>query len=385
MEKWSYMNKTKYIYSSVGIMDDLLNLIEDEQSILVVSGKKTLDRIGFKTEIRNRGIEGLFEYVEGIEAEPKADKVYEGIDIVKKRGIQLVLGVGGGSVIDTAKAIGIGSEVDFDFFNFFESKAVPVATKRVGVVLTCFGAGSEGSNGAVITKGERKLSCGAELMRVTFALCSSEMIKTMPQYQVRCALFDMFSHCFERYFTQVGGNGVSSSMLLSLMKIVIEYIDRGKLANLLENDLLNLAYASRLCHDDGLAFRIKGDWATHTIAHEIGAVTGLKHAETLSCVMPAWAEVTLEHDDMRGKRLLKEVFNWTPVEDVGKNLAISVKDIVNTLELTSVWDKCGNLGKESIDRIVDGACSTTISGTVGNYRRLKREEVRRIVEKACSS
>ena len=148
--------------------------------------------------------EGLF-YVTlgGVQPNPKSGLVYEGVELCKKEKIDFILAVGGGSVIDSAKAIGLGALYDGDFWDFYTRKAPVERTLPVGTVLTIAAAGSEGSDGSVITHedGNFKRDCGSDLMRPKFSILNPELTQTLPPYQTACGIVDMMAHVFERYFT----------------------------------------------------------------------------------------------------------------------------------------------------------------------------------------
>ncbi len=246
--------------------------------------------------------EGLF-YVTlgGVQPNPKSGLVYEGVELCKKEKIDFILAVGGGSVIDSAKAIGLGALYDGDFWDFYTRKAPVERTLPVGTVLTIAAAGSEGSDGSVITHedGNFKRDCGSDLMRPKFSILNPELTQTLPPYQTACGIVDMMAHVFERYFTNTRNVEVTDRMCEGILKAIIQEAPK-VMAD--PNDYearANLMWAGTMAHNDICGVGRQQDWASHHLEHELSGLYDCAHGAGLAVIFPAWMTYTMEHDVMR--------------------------------------------------------------------------------------
>ncbi len=166
------------------------------------------------------------EYVElgGVKPNPRLSLVYEGIELCRKQGVDFILAVGGGSAIDSAKAIAVGVPYEGDVWDFYTGKATPDAALPVGTVLTIAAAGSEMSTGSVITNedGMFKRAVNSSLIYPAFSILNPEFTYSLPAYQTSCGVSDILAHLMERYFTNVKGVGTTDRLLEGAMKSIIE-------------------------------------------------------------------------------------------------------------------------------------------------------------------
>lgn len=248
----------------------------------------------------------------GVQPNPRSTLVYEGIEIVKQENIGIIIAVGGGSVIDSAKAIGIGAAYDGDFQDFFGSRAsiTPTASLPVGVVLTMAGAGSESSNNCVITndKNGTKNPCGSEVIYPVFAALNPELTVTVPEYQTMCGITDAISHAMERYFSPTEHTDVTDRMLegiiSSLMHNALLLRD-----NLEDYDLrAEIMLGCKVAHDNCAGVGRAQDWASHQMEHQISALYDVAHGAGLAVVMPAWMKYVSSIKPDRFVQLGKRVF-----------------------------------------------------------------------------
>ncbi|MEF9894207.1 MAG: iron-containing alcohol dehydrogenase [Clostridia bacterium] len=246
----------------------------------------------------------------GVAPNPRDTKVYEGIALVRANQIDFILAVGGGSTLDSAKAIGTGALYAGDFWDFFSGKAVPKKTLPVGCVLTIAAAGSESSNSAVLmqekTKTKRGLNC--ELHRPVLALMNPRLTCTLPAYQSACGVTDIMAHIFERYFTNTQAVEVTDRIAEGLLHTVI-YAGRAVMEN--PNDLdarAQLMWAGTLAHNNTCGVGREGDWASHQIEHELSGLYDVAHGAGLAVVMPAWMRYTMAHDVMRFAQVATRVW-----------------------------------------------------------------------------
>lgn len=251
-----------------------------------------------------------FAELGGVQANPRSGKVYEGIETVRREGCDFLLALGGGSVIDTAKAIGFGAGYDGDFWDFFTGKAKITSTLPVGVVLTIAAAGSEGSDSAVITQERGNLKWGCpktDVIRPKFAVLDPRLTCSLPAYQTASGAVDMMAHICERYFSNTPDVALTDRLCEALLKTIADAAPRA-IAD--PNDYAaraDLMWAGMLAHNNSCGVGREQDWASHQIEHELSAFYDCAHGAGLAVVMPAWMEYVLPHDPMRFARFAVNV------------------------------------------------------------------------------
>ncbi|MCD7710736.1 MAG: iron-containing alcohol dehydrogenase, partial [Porphyromonadaceae bacterium] len=268
--------------------------------VLIVYGGGSVVRSGLLSRVELSLLEADIPYLlmGGIQPNPVDTEVYKGIELVRKEGVDMLLPVGGGSVIDTAKAIAAGVPYDGDFWDFFEGKSVVKKALKVGVVLTIPAAGSEGSGNSVITKldGLRKLSLRTpEALRPIFAVMNPEVTYTLPPFQTACGIVDMMAHIMERYFTNTPGCEITDRMCEGALLAIID-----QATVVLQNPTdyearANIMWSGTIAHNGICGVGREEDWATHFMEHEISALYGVSHGAGLAVVFPAWRTFMAEH------------------------------------------------------------------------------------------
>ncbi|MEA4897044.1 MAG: iron-containing alcohol dehydrogenase [Eubacteriales bacterium] len=246
----------------------------------------------------------------GVQPNPRDEKIYEGIELARAQGVDFVLAVGGGSTIDSAKAIADGVCYDGDFWDFFSGKALPQKALPVGVVLTLAAAGSESSNSAVITQAATKTKRGLnhELHRPQFALMNPELTMTLPAYQTACGIVDMMAHILERYFTDVEDVDVTDRIAEGLLMTIIR-AGRAAIKDPMDYDArAQLMWSGTLAHNNTCGVGRQGDWASHQIEHELSALYDVAHGAGLAVVLPAWMRFVYKHNPMRFAQLATRVW-----------------------------------------------------------------------------
>ena len=234
----------------------------------------------------------------GIQPNPTDPKVYEGIELGRREQVDFLLPVGGGSVIDTAKAIAAGIPYEGDFWDFYIGHAVPQEALRIGVVLTIPAAGSEGSGNSVITKldGLKKLSLRTpELLRPAFAVMNPELTYTLPAWQTACGITDMMAHIMERYFTNTEDTEVPDRMCEGTLKAIIH-----EAARVMNNPSdygarANLMWAGMIAHNGTCGVGCEEDWSSHFLEHEVSALYNVTHGAGLAVIFPAWLTYMADH------------------------------------------------------------------------------------------
>ena len=241
-----------------------------------------------------------FTELGGVMPNPRSGLVYEGINICKKDNIDFVLAVGGGSVIDSSKAIALGALYKGNFWDFYEGKPVEEAL-RVATILTISAAGSEGSGGSVITheNGMLKRACGGDALRPVFSILNPELTCTLPNYQTACGATDMMAHVMERYFTNTNDVEITDRLCEGILLTIIKEAPKA-LAD--PNDYesrANLMWAGMVAHNDICGVGRDQDWSSHQMEHELSAFNDVAHGAGLAVMFPAWMKYVLRHDTLR--------------------------------------------------------------------------------------
>jgi len=251
-----------------------------------------------KASLVDSGI--YFTELGGVMPNPRSGLVYKGIELCKKENIDFVLAVGGGSSIDSSKAIALGALYDGDFWDFYEGKqvekALPVAT-----ILTISAAGSEGSNGSVITheNGMLKRACGGDAMRPVFSILNPALTITLPNYQTACGATDMMAHVMERYFTNTTDVEITDRLCEGILLTIIKEAPKA-LANPADYESrANLMWAGMVAHNDICGVGRDQDWSSHQLEHELSAFYDVAHGAGLAVMFPAWMKFVMHHNVMR--------------------------------------------------------------------------------------
>ena len=281
--------------------------------VLLVTGGGSVRRNGaydaVTASLREAGLP--FAELSGVQPNPRSGKVYEGIDLCRREGLDFVLAVGGGSVMDTAKAIAVGVPYDGDFWDFFTVRT-PETSLPVGVVVTLAATGSEGSDSTVITKepGNFKwANLKADLYRPRFAVMDPQLTCSLPAYQTACGAVDMLAHVMERYFTNTLDVALTDRLCEAVMRTVLDAAPRA-LAH--PDDYparADLMWAGMLAHNNSCGVGREQDWASHQIEHELSAFYDCAHGAGLAVVLPAWLEFVLPHDPARLAQFAVRVFS----------------------------------------------------------------------------
>ena len=274
-----------------------------------------IDRV--KTTLDKQGI----EYVElgGVRPNPEIMLVREGVALCKEHDIDWVLAVGGGSVIDSAKAIAVGAHYDGDVWDFFETKRQTDDVLPIAVVLTIPAAGSEASKNTVVSNDELQMKSGYanNAQRPKLAFMNPELTFTLPSFQTAAGLTDMFSHLLERFFDDVGAVPVTDNLCLSLMKTIRAEAPRAMVDPENYDARANVMWAGMLCHQGLAGVGRHEDWATHGLEHELSALfPDITHGAGLAVMFPAWMEFVYAENPARFAHYGREVFGLAPTGDV---------------------------------------------------------------------
>lgn len=290
------------------------------QRVLLVYGGGSVVRSGLLARVKKSLSDAGVEYIEisGINPNPTDDRVYEGIAICRKEKLDGLIAVGGGSVIDTAKAIAGGVPYDGDFWDFFAGKATMSKALPVGVVLTIPAAGSEGSGNSVITKidGLHKISLRTDsALRPKFAIMNPELTFTLPPYQTASGIVDMMTHIYERYFSNTPEVEITDRVAEGVLKAIITEAPRVMAEPENYDARANIMWCGTLAHNGVCGTGRQEDWVSHFMEHELSAVYGVTHGAGLAVIVPAWLTFMAEHNPGKVAQFARRVWNVSESDD----------------------------------------------------------------------
>ncbi|MBR3680134.1 MAG: iron-containing alcohol dehydrogenase [Oscillospiraceae bacterium] len=237
----------------------------------------------------------------GVQPNPRDTKIREGIAICKQENIDFILSVGGGSCIDSSKAIALGALYDGDFWDFYGTGKPVERALPIGTVLTIAAAGSEGSGASVVTKedGMEKRDTGSDLLRPKFSVLNPALMFTLPAYQTACGATDIMAHVFERYFTTTPEVEVTDRLCEAILLTMIKETPRVIEDPCNYDARANIMWAGTVAHNDIVGVGRAQDWNSHGIEHELSGLYDCAHGAGLAVVMPAWMEYVMDTDVMR--------------------------------------------------------------------------------------
>lgn len=379
MKGFSFYCPTNLVFGK-GSVDRLGKLVSPNyKNILLHYGGGSIVRSGLYDKVKEILSEqncNVFE-LSGVEPNPKLDLVYEGIKICKENDIDLILAVGGGSVIDSAKAIGIGAKYEGDVWDFFLGTANVEDSLPVGVILTIPATGSEMSTGSVVTKAEGpdKLSVGHNIMRPIFAVLDPEITLTLPEKQTFAGIMDILSHVFERYFTNTPNVDLIDHLAEGTMKSIIKnaYILKENPDNYAARAEIMLA--GTIAHNGLLGLGREDDWSSHDIGHELSAFYGTTHGVTLGIIFPAWMTYVYKVNIDRFVQFATNVFNVNGKDKTQEEIALEgiagfknfLKDIGVPTSLSEA-----NLPTDNFELMAKKA---TRGSQLGSFKKLEKQDV----------
>jgi len=386
MQNFTYQNTTKIVFGK-GTEEEVGEYTAKHGSkVLLHYGGGSIKKYGtYDKVVKSLEAAGV-EYVElgGAEPNPKLSLVYEGIELAKEESVDFILAVGGGSVIDSAKAIAVGYFYDGDVWDFYYNNIEITEALPVGVVLTIPAAGSESSTSSVITKmdGMYKRSIGTELIRPKFAIMNPEITFTLPDYQTACGAVDIMAHIMERYFTNTDNVEYTDRLSEASLKTIINNTPK-----VLEN---NEDYAARAeimwvgsnAHNGLLGTGREEDWSSHGMEHELSGIYDVAHGAGLAVMFPAWMEYVYQHDLERFAQFAHRVWDIDP--DFKDLEWTAQQGIKKTREFFSDIGMPVTLSELDIpaDRLEEMAEKATEIGPIGSFVELDTEDVLKIYNSA---
>jgi alcohol dehydrogenase YqhD (iron-dependent ADH family) len=388
MENFDFRNPTKIIFGR-----GTENRVGTEtavyaKKVLLHFGGKSIKASGLYDRVTASLKAAGVQWIElgGVVPNPRLSLVRQGIKLCKENKLELILAVGGGSVIDSAKAIAMGSVIDGDVWDFYLGKGEPKAALPVATVLTISAAGSESSTGSVITNDEGllKRAVNSELIYPRFSILNPELAFTLPSFQVACGASDIMAHLMERYFTNVDHVEFTDRLLEATMKTIARMAPR-VLENPRDYDSWSeFMWAGTIAHNNLLNTGRIGDWASHDSEHEISGIYDVAHGAGLAVVFPAWMKYTLHHDVNRFAQWAARVWNvdtdyWN-AEATAREGIRRLEAFYHSLGLGTKLSDLG-VGTDRLDEMADKGTNGN-TRTLGNFVKLDRTAVRKILDLA---
>lgn len=387
MENFNYWAPTKYIFgrdteSKVGELAVSFGM----KKVMIVYGGGSAVRSGLLARVEKYLADANVDFVTlgGVKPNPEDDLVYSGIDLARSEEVDGIVAVGGGSVIDTAKAVAAGVPYEGDFWDFYCGKAKVGRALPVGVVLTIPAAGSEGSGNSVITRREGRIKTGLRtesILRPRFAILDPVLTFTLPPAQTAAGISDMMAHIMERYFTNTPDVEVTDRLCEGLIKAIMEESPKVMSDPGNYQARANIMWAGTLAHNGICGCGRVEEWTSHAMEHEISAVYGVTHGAGLAVVFPAWLKFMAEHNPGKVAQFARRVFGVTGSDDTAVAaegiLALSTF-FVDTLRLPVTFAGLG-INDPDIDLLVTRLHALKGNPT-GSYYPLTPAESRRIYQ-----
>jgi len=391
MNDFTYHTPTKVVFGR-GAEAKLGELLREQgcRKVLIHYGGGSAERSGLLGRVRETlKAEGI-SWVElgGVVPNPRLSLIYKGIELGRTEGVDFILAVGGGSVIDSAKAIGYGLGSGGDVWELFERKRQVTACTPIGVILTIAATGSEMSSACVITAedGWRKLGYTSETSRPRFAIMDPQLTMTLPAYQTACGCVDILMHTMERWFFASGGMEITDRISAALMRTVMKH------ALILHNEPQNydsraeILWAGALSHNgltgcggDG------GDWAPHKIEHELSGLFDIAHGAGLAAVWGSWARYVSRENPQRFVHFAQHVMQLSGAGADAEIALAGIKafeDFCRAIDMPTSIRELGIEPTEAQIREMAEKCIAGFHGPIGKVMKLDVEDVAEIFRMA---
>lgn len=355
------------------------------KKIMMQYGQNSIKKSGLYDEVMTSLKENNIDVVEmgGVEPNPKVEFVREAVKVVRDTGVEFILAVGGGSVIDSSKCTAVGAANDCDIWEFSTRKREAKKALPVGCILTHSAAGSEMSSSAVLTNLDLNMKRGfnSEFNRCKFAICNPELTYTVSKYQTACGIVDIMAHTMERYFTVCKETNLTDRIAEGLLKSVIE---AGKV--LMDNpkdydSRATVMWASSLSHNDLTGCGRENALAVHQLEHALsGEFDHVAHGAGLAVLFPAWARYVYKYNIKRFAQFARRVWDVEEKDDEKASL-MGIERMEKYFESLEMPLKLREFGikKESAEKLAE-LCTFSKQRTVKSYIELDFEKIKEIFE-----
>lgn len=382
MENFNFYSPTEFVFGK-GRENECGTYVKKfgGSKVLVHYGSGSVVKSGLLDRVKKALESQSIPYVElgGVKPNPRDTLVYEGIELCKKENVDFILAVGGGSVIDSSKAIAVGVPYDGDFWDFYCGKSEIKAAIPVATVLTIAAAGSEGSGDSVITKenGMLKRGAGSEFMRPKFSIMNPELTCTLPAYQTACGATDIMAHVFERYFTNTTEVEITDRLCEAVLMTMVKETPRVFADPNNYEARANIMWAGTVAHNGIVGVGRSQDWNSHGIEHELSALYDCAHGAGLAVIMPSWMEFVMSHNVMRFAQMASRVFgvpmNFENPEDTAKKGIKAFRTFLRSIGMPINFSELG-AKEEDIPYLVE-KFGLGKDGRTGGFVSLSSEDV----------
>ena len=388
MENFTFYSPTFFAFGkdSESQAGDLIKRFGGSKVLIHFGGKSAkssglLDRV--ESSLKNAGIP--FVSLGGVKPNPRSGLVYEGIELCKKEKVDFILAVGGGSVIDSAKAIAAGVVYDGDFWDFYMGKPIEKALP-IGTVLTIAAAGSEGSPDSVITKEEGMFKRGASgnAIRQKFSILNPAFTQTLPPHQTAAGITDIMAHLYERYLTNSKEVEVTDRLIEALL-LTMKHEGPRVIADPNNYEArANIMWAGMMAHNNSCGVGRSQDWNSHNIEHELSALYDCAHGAGLAVTMPAVFKYVMNHDVMRFAKVAVRVWGCQMDFDHPEVTALEgINAFQSFLVSIGMPKNFAELGakEEDIPKLVDVLCNGDgRTGSISGFVTLSKEDCTKIYQ-----
>lgn len=392
MENFNFYSPTEFVFGK-DTEQEVGGLLKKHgaSKVFIHYGGGSVKRTGLLDRVIASIEDAGLDYVTlgGAKPNPVDTLVYEGIELCKKEACDFVLPVGGGSTIDSAKAIAAGTLYDGDFWDFYDRKARIEDALPIGVVLTIPAAGSEGSGASVITKESEglKRGTGSNALRPQFAVINPELTYTLPMWHTAAGIVDMMSHIFERYLTPTEDVILTDRMSEAVLTSIMEA------ARTIVKDPENyearatICWAGTIAHNGVLGVGRAEDWTTHGLEHELSALYDMTHGAGLAVMFPAFMRYTLDRDVDRYYRLATQVMGVPANHDHKRAVALEgidrLQNFFKEIGMPTTFEEA-DAKKEDIPKLLK-TLKKNRGESFGTFMTLTLDDARKIYESACET
>lgn len=315
----------------------------------------------------------------GVLPNPRSGLVYEGITLSRALGVDFILAIGGGSTIDSAKAIALGVPYEGDFWDFYGTDRQATQALPLGTVLTIAAAGSEGSASSVITHedGMRKRSTGSDLLRPKFSVMNPAFTCSLPAYQTACGVTDIMAHVCERYFTNTTDVTITDRLCEGVLKTMITEAPKAVCNPEDYEARANIMWAGMVAHNNLCGVGREQDWSSHGIEHELSALYDVAHGAGLAVIMPNWMQYVMHHNIGRFVQFASRVWdipeNKSAPEETARKGIAAFRAFLTGIGMPATFHDIG--AKESDIPLLVKTSGITKTNTLGRFVPLDDQDI----------
>jgi len=381
--QFSYVNPTQINFGQ-GQIQSIGSIISTEQKVLVIYGGGSIKRNGVYDQV-TQALTGhsWFEFA-GVEPNPTKETLDKAVSLVKKHGIDFILAVGGGSVIDGSKYVAAAAKYEGDGWDIMVGKHQVTEAVPLGAILTLPATGSESNMGAVITKAEThdKLPFMTPHVQPKFAVMDPDVMKTLPEKQLINGIVDAWVHVCEQYLTKEHGamvqDGYAEALLKNLKVLGFEFANR-------DNDAwrANLMWTANQALNGLIGSGVPQDWATHMIGHEFTALWGVDHARSLAIVQPSLLRNQFAAKKQKLEQMGRNVFGLDASDELAEQTIQAIESFYQSLGVATQFDEYENSKEEAVEAVINQLSQHGMVA-LGENQAINLEQSRKILELAIA-